>query len=546
MSDCGERADEMRWLVGRSTLGSHRTWVGGTAAADLVARFPADVLAPAVSLVGGYVGTDAVGTVTTWLLFGVVFYTFAPLIYELADPIPAEESVGFRLLFAGSAVAMGLVVTAPASTGELLTRGLVAFWVIAGAMVWFLSRGRGWDLSDPNGPALEVLHVFAAHESRADLAAEIETDLKREGVLGAVGRGLYVAAFGVLVAFPVFLAGVLSQVFVYAYPLPDLLFLGWALAATASRRVPVGPSEQRVLELGFDLEAYLLDAVENASRSVQGLFMTSFVVLGTFQSAGTLFLALATLPLSVEAVTAAVEGPLGERSLSTWLLVWDLVGVTALLFLAGGFALWAWIREFQRLPHFLDRWERRTTTDGHPLGRPAGFLAVPVLALLAVGGYLFALGSGAAVPDEALFAVAWPGLVALGVAAVRRTGGGGLRYENWVITGGLSVQFATLSVVVELLAAATEGRSPSATAAALPLWVGAVVCSVAVLPVVNRYEERRDGRRYVFPAYLCTLGAVALAIRPLAPAGIGVTSVAVAAVAFCGGVLLALVRWRGL
>ncbi|WP_049985258.1 hypothetical protein [Halobellus rufus] len=372
----------MAFGLAPSVLRSPRVWVGGTAAADLLARFPGDVVVPLLSLAGGTVGSTSVAAATTWLLFATVFYTFAPLVYTYLEQLPSGER-GFRLLFATSAVSAGLVFEV--AEGTRLTAGIAVLMVAsAGALLWYLSRVREWSLFDPEGRGVEVLQLVSPHR---DVSEELRADFAREGLLGLVGRVVYLAAVGLLLVFPVFLAGVVSQLFVYAYPLPDLLFLGWAVVAAVSPRLTVGPSREQVLDVGFDLERYLLDSLENASRSVQGLFLTTFVVLGAFVAAGYLFFAVTLGSQLVGPVSALLDGPVLGLGPDAWVTIWNLVGLTAMLGLAGVSFLWLWIRELQRLPHFLDAWENRSMADGEPIARPAGFVALPLVAVFASAAY---------------------------------------------------------------------------------------------------------------------------------------------------------------
>ena len=93
---------------------------------------------------------------------------------------------------------------------------------------------------------------------------------------------LLLAIFGLLLALPAFLAALLAQVLIHAYPIPDLLLLGWIVGAAVAGRVPIGPNRAQVLDRKFDLERYFVDVLENATRSVQGLYLSTLVLIGMF------------------------------------------------------------------------------------------------------------------------------------------------------------------------------------------------------------------------------------------------------------------------
>ena len=533
-----------------SWLRSPRAWIGGAAVFDLLARLPEDLLAPLVSLLGGYSGSRLLAGLSTWLLFAVVFYTFAPLVYRLVDPLPAEET-GFRLVFAGGATLTGLALE--------LTTGVTRFAAVFGAIgavaasfLLYLKFGLGWTLLDPDGPAIGVLQTITAHN---DVREEVRTDLEREGWLGAVGAGLYLAATGGVVAFPAFLGGVISQVFVYAYPVPDLLFLGWAVSAALLPRIDLGPTADQLLDVKFDLEEYLLDAVENATRSIQGLFVTSFVLLGVFQAAGYLFLAVGTAPAQLRTLDAALSASASPAAvgIEIWLLLWNLLGITALLGFAGAFSLWAWLRELQRLPHFLDRWEGRTTASGEPLARPRGFVAPALAALLAVAGYAVVLPSAPGTPWDAPFAVGWPLLIALGVRSARVPDRPqSIAREHVLIGASLYAHVVTMWLLAEVVVAVGSDGASIADAVStpvVPVVLGIVLLFVGALPTVNRYEERRaDGghRGYAFVGYLLALGVVTALLVPFTSASIGVAVATLSVAAFVAGAAIGLIRYVGL
>lgn len=532
---------------GSSALRSPKVWIGGAAVTDLLARLPEDVLVPLISLVGGAVGPASVAAATTWLLFAMVFYTFAPLVYTYLDWLPSEAR-GFRLLFAASAVSAGLLFEF--AEGARLTAGIGALMIAsAGAVLWYLSRVRGWSLFDPEGRGVEVLQLVSPHQ---DVSAELRADFAREGLVGVAGRAAYLAALGVLLVFPVFLAGVVSQLFVYAYPLPDLLFLGWAVVAAVSPRLTIGPSRGQVLDVEFDLERYLLDSLENASRSVQGLFLTTFVVLGAFIAAGYLFFAVTLGSQVAGPALALLGGPILGLGLDAWVTLWNLVGLVAMLGFAGGFFLWLWVRELQRLPHFLDVWEGRATAEGEPIARPAGFVALPLATVVASAAYAFAVPASGTSPVEYGFALCWPLLLGLGWWVANHSGESQpLTHENLWIAVGLYAETVSVWFLARTLTVATAGGSPSVWAifesANLPIVLGFITVFPTLLPYVSRYEDRDvEGRSYALVWFLLAVAGLAVLTARIATDPVRFQLRLLAGAAIFGGLALALVRRRGL
>ncbi|MFD1601051.1 hypothetical protein [Halobellus rarus] len=528
---------------GSSALRSPNVWIGGAAVSDLLARLPEDVLVPLVSLLGGTVGPESVAAATTWLLFATVFYTFTPLVYTYLDWLQSEAR-GFRAVFTASAVSAGLLFEYV--EGVRLTAGIAVLMIAsAAAMLWYLSRVRGWSLFDPEGNGVEVLQLVSPHR---DVSEELRADFAREGLVGVAGRVAYLAAVGILLTFPVFLSGVISQLFVYAYPLPDLLFLGWAVVAAVSPRLTIGPSRGQVLDVEFDLERYLLDSLENVSRSVQGLFLTTFVVLGAFVATGYLFFAVTLGSQMARPSLALLGGSILELGLDAWVTVWGLSGLVAMLGFAGTFFLWLWVRELQRLPHFLDAWEGRETTEGAPIARPAGFVALPLFAVLASAAYVFAVSAPGTSPVEYAFALCWPLVLGLGWwVANRSREPQPLTHENLWIAVGLYVETVSVWFLSRAITVATASGSPSVgaifAALNLPVVLGFITAFPTLLPYVSRYEDRDvEGRSYALVWFLIAVAVLAALTSQIATNPVRFQLRLLAGAASLGSVALALVR----
>lgn len=187
--------------------------MGGTALADLGARAPGDLTAPLLSISGGLVGGTIVGTVTTWLLAATVFYWFAPLAYSMSDHLPRKDPA-FRAIFAGGGVALGIVwwfgtfnhtasITIPWVGAVIL---LLTGAAITGSLVlWYLSSVHDWNLSNPHGPAFEMV---ALRNPDKDARAELETSFER------YGAGIPLLALAMILGAPAVFAGVVILVLI--------------------------------------------------------------------------------------------------------------------------------------------------------------------------------------------------------------------------------------------------------------------------------------------------------------------------------------------
>jgi hypothetical protein len=258
----------------RSWVGSARVSLGTSALADIVARFPADLLAPLLSISGGTLGSPAVGFVTTWVMFGVAFWTFGPYAYRhLADDDSGSdlprETLGFRAIFTISSVSFGVLLQRVASVGPAILLLVPGAFLSGALFLAYLVREHQWNLKAASGEAVALLDAFTPGQ---DAQAEIESDLAYEGLLGVFGLLFYLLAVMFILGLPTVLAAFAVQILVYAYPLPEIVFLGWAVSAAVAPRLSVGPSKNRILKFEFEFERVLLEMVEYATRSTQGFF----------------------------------------------------------------------------------------------------------------------------------------------------------------------------------------------------------------------------------------------------------------------------------
>jgi hypothetical protein len=212
-------------------------------------------------------------------------------------------------------------------------------------------------------------------------------------------------ANAMLLAAPCLLLGLLAQTSIYAFPLPDLIILGYLLSVVLGKtdtfdRVspPVDPTQ-------IDIEERLHRGLRTVLHSDYGLFLTVYCLLGAFLGCGTLGIAVS---VGWAYLGDIINVGLTFNTWVQWLYLWHLIGVVLLLVLAGGYGIWVWLREFKRLPSYL-RYYAEGSEGSLRVSppRPVGMTLVPVGVLLLAGAWLEFL-------SEWAFAVLWP-LTAIGV-----------------------------------------------------------------------------------------------------------------------------------
>lgn len=513
----------MVWVALRNRP-SWREVLASVAVVDLLVRsgLAAELLAPVASLVAG---TVAAGTmlaeVTTWAVFGVGFYLVAPVVYPAETGFPRERQ-GFRLLFAATALTLGVAVSAVSSP----TAGLVAIAVSLGTgyagFLAYLRRFRGWRITHPKYPPVRPVEQFTPFES---IREEIKRDLQREGALGAIGRGLWIAAFGIVLLFPCLLAGVLAVALGNAFPLYDLLVLGWVL----SNRLGWTPG-------GPDPETRLFEQLARSGRNLKGLMLVLFATVGLVVSGMTVYAGFSF---------AAAAIPPGPSSVA-----WTLFGIVAWLIASGAYGFAVWYAELRRVPAFLDEWTGRPEPTVDPPRTPPGHVLPATL-----------LGIGAVVVTAAMdradvrtaFGVAWPlGVLAAGWGLHRWRGRGtaGVWAEDRTILWGLLAHGLLVVVAgnVDAVEAALSGEVPAVDVLDSLILVGlALLAVVGWLPDIERLDDPDHPlRRFLLPGYGILVAAVAASASVLAPGSIGTAFGAVAAVCLAGSLGLLVVRRYGL
>ncbi|WP_152042101.1 hypothetical protein [Salinigranum salinum] len=521
-------------------------WVGGASILDLLTGSWGDFLVPLISLWGGVVGSQIVTAATTWLVFAVVFYTFAPLAYG-SGAVLAKIDREFKTIFAGGAVVHGVVFEyiVRDSIGVGVVVLIVAYLTTSWLLVWYLSFVRGWTVLNPRGRLPELVDRILPAQ---DVIGEIEAELERDGLCGLLAAALFLTVGGMLLALPVALSGLLSSILISAYPFPDLVFFGWALASAVFSRLSIGPSEDRIRALRFDIEKFLVGTLENALRSFEGLLLISLGFMGILFS-GTLLTLLPALWLNVIEAVPSLPATLLQHDIEALLAFWYLLGIAVMVPVMGLLAFWAWIREFRRLPYFLDEREERDTTDGEPPSRVPGVTIFPSVGVLAV------LGTGVLVstPEYRLlglvaFALLWPLVVGLGWVIARRTrrvDDQSVTHEHYWIVGSFVFQF----VVIPAAAQVARMRSQSVNSAnewldllAAPLGLLVLLALMSGFVVLNRYETRDGTADNWTTWYIILAGSICLLSFPIIPARYRFAFAILGILGFGGGGLMLFVR----
>ncbi|WP_267643308.1 hypothetical protein [Haloarchaeobius amylolyticus] len=520
--------------------------LGASAVLDIVARLPEDLIAPLLSITGGLFGGTSVSFLTTWVMFGVAFYTFGHLPYRYLHVRPRDDPL-FRVLYAVGAVILGIGLQVIEAAGTLVSIILPGTVIGGGSLLLFLMVAHDWRPLNPDGRVVDVLAVFAL-ETKEEVRDEITSDLAYDGLLGYTATTFYLLAVMFVLGIPMFLGALGVQTLVYAFPVPDVLFLAWASAVRFIPESTLRKDRDRLLELDFDIERFLISTVRNATRGTQGAFSTMYCFMGLFLTAGYLLVAVNLTPAVSGMIGTALGASTGALSLDAMVIIWDWIGVLVLLFFAGCHGLWVWLREVQRLPYFLETWEGRAVPAvSRPAPRVRGFVAFPILALLSSATFVTFLDS-----TRWVFAIVWPAIVIGGLVSVKYTLQEPLQQvgdENLWITSGLILQMVTLWSATELksLIRAVVGEGGLLDMVGLPVTVTVLLLVVASIPHIERYEQRFDDiRRYSLVFLLVTIGAASSVATWFVPESYRIFSVSFSIIGLGAGGLLGFARYHDL
>lgn len=401
--------------------------------------------------------------------------------------------------------ALLLALTIDGATNFLRAGPPVAVMIVAGmiCMVGYLQvvrldDGDGrWDALEPTDRALQPAQYLTAE----DIREEVETDLQRSGALGVLGTGLWLTALGIILVVPCFVAAALAVTLARAYPLPDLLVLGWAGYALVSRSTLFDLPQ--ISREAVDIEGRLFEGISHGLRSIKGLALAIYVVCGAFAAAY-----LFWLGVQISAAAASTDSVLVQ---ARPLLVWNLGGIALLGLLVGGYTLWFWVREFRRLDRFLLTYEgtdEPPQQDPRVVGWTVPSLLFSVIAVTAIVG-------ADARPVPLAVAALWPVLAAGTITGAWLT----RRRPHESVTGEDRV--IVVALILQTLGTATFGNlEPYRTllldgelANPIPpeiVSIGMLVAGFAYFEDVSRYADAHDDyRRFALPAFL---GLVAVSI----------------------------------
>jgi len=461
---------------------------GVAAALDLIVRYGDWLIAlarfdptlPVVSVLAGTVSADATGVVVV----AVGFYRYAP---ALLAPIEARvaETDGFdppAVTFTEARavrvciVALGIAVLQagelPAASPDGGAVSLLGVVVVSVTLLpWYCRRRYGWRLADPDGYIARLLGVLVPFDVREDL----RRDLAAGGVRARLSQGLWLTAFGALVAFPGITVGIAFPALLLTFPLPDLVALGsWLLSWRHFRRRLPRPVVDTVSAV--DPEQFTLGLAVPSARGLRR-FLCGFVIVAGVVTGGVLIgrLAVAVLvrwpPLAAE--TAATAGELVSTdpvaAVATIGVAWRVLGVGVVLLATATYTAWVWYRRSRRVA-------AQFRGDDHAPTVPPGSLLPAVVAVIAgvslqqfptVGGVH--LGS------------AWPAVVAALAGIAASTSGtsplGDVR-RSVAVDGLLSV---SLPQFVSVATADGDKLTALVSVFTSPEWIGLELAVVGVL-----------------------------------------------------------------
>lgn len=482
---------------------------------DILWRFPARLVAylpewipPIFSIGSGISGNTLFATASTWVLFAVTFFVFADRIYPDSLELPFEDD-WFRLLIVGIGITSGISLSMFENGIELAIVFLGVEFMGAIVLVGYLYRVENWHLFDPNGRIISPLEL-----SYDDAGDRYRLMLQSKGLAETINAGFFVVANAMLLAVPCLLLGVVAQTSIHAFPLPDLVILGYILSTTLGATASI-----RQLTLPFDatqidIEERLHRGIKTVLHSQNGIILTMYCLLGVFLGCGTLGVAVGVGRAYTSDVLAA------GLTFGTWdqvLFVWQLLGIELLLLLAAGYGIWLWLRAFKRLPAYI-----RYDSGGSegptrvPPARPVGMALVPV-GVLAI--------AGARIEFMSLFefAILWPPTALVvglcGFVTVRRTGTS-IANENHVIIGSLLIHGLGIMAIGNsgvFFRVFTSQQLPLQRIIQSPvLLIATLLVGLPYYDTISEYARQFSGlRRHLSAVYLTIFGTVVwLVTRP--------------------------------
>ncbi|MCY4731485.1 hypothetical protein KY092_13070 [Natronomonas gomsonensis] len=388
-----------------------------------------------------------VGAGFDWLLLGYLVYQLLPRLFSDADP--AASVVGrrrFRLLTtvlvcvfaipiadqmpgAFSRSVLPSVVTSVVNQSDVFVSVLVG-WILASSTLIGLYIHRWWWREATIDERVAFMDQIRPGSPTDEQKESMREDLSRDNWVAPVSNGLGVASCAlILVAVCLFLSFIVGFIGIL-FPLPQVVVLVGVAAPAVGKRLPDGviSSGTGIRNRAVDIEMRFYRVLKYTSTSRKGMMVAPFFVVGTLLSMLLTLLSFVAIALFVFIAIYRPDVFLSARI--SVLTRWNIAGYLLCATVPGLFSLWFWVRETERVPQFLQDWERRRPGTASvaeeslpaPATRPPGVLLVPT-AFVSLFPVFFWIGRQETVPflPNAAFAVAWPLALGLTVWAVRWT-----------------------------------------------------------------------------------------------------------------------------
>lgn len=388
-----------------------------------------------------------VGAGFDWLLLGYLVYQLLPRLFSEAEP--AASFVGrrrFRLLatvlvcvFAVpiadqvpgvfSRSVLPPVVASAVNRMDVFVFVFVG-WILASSTLIGVYLHGAWWRDAAIDERVAFMDQIRPGSPTDEQRAEIRDDLGRDDWVAPVSNGVGVISCTlVLVAVCLFLSMAVGFVGIL-FPLPQVVVLVGVTAPAVGKRFPdgIGPSGTGIRNRAVDIEMRFYRMLKYVSTSRKGMMVAPFFVVGTLVSM--LLTLLSFVAVAILVVIVIYRPDVFLSSQISILTRWNIVGYLLCGTVPGLFSLWFWVRETERIPQFLQDWERRRPGTASiteeslpaPATRPPGVLLVPTV-FVVLFPVFFWIGGQETVPflPNATFAVAWPLALGLTLWAVRWT-----------------------------------------------------------------------------------------------------------------------------
>lgn len=489
-------------------------------------------IAPALlSVVSIYVTEiQLIATISEWLFIAALFYVYTPKVFRArATEFTERESFrvittlatcGFALVFASLVLGSPVDISRPSeSAGGFLVACAAA---ITGYGLFFRYEAN-W----PDQSLDERIAVLAAFIPVPDA----ERTAIREGITAA-GHWATLRAYTLFLSvvftcvIHVFFFSTLSVIVFGLFPLVEILILLSVGLGWLRRRYPNTFDWADSISDVLDIETRLYDVVSTAGRGIKGwVGLVLCIVFGLFGQAVILGFALPVVLQDVRLFLHTASS-IGITTPFVAVRTWNVLGVGLSFLTASAFGVWFWLRMLERLPAFLEDWERavglRAASEREPATtRPLGVMMPPSLALFAATLWLIHVsrttGRLVVTPQDVAYALIWPAILCILLASVWLT----LHREpqdaasdNRALPAALLVQIGIGFVFLWLeFPAETGGQAVSVGFSPLAVMMLVAIPFFFYLQDVYLWGERRDGiGMYAFPAALGSFGGFVIVL----------------------------------